>query len=316
MYLSIVVPCMNEEDGIDALATQLSLITAKWKQQAEIILVDDGSSDGTWREIETTCKTSAQVVGIKLSANRGHQIALTAGLKAAKGERIMMIGADLQDPPELMTDMMFMMDRGFDVVYGRRIERQGETIFKRATAHLFYRVLNSLSDISIPRDTGDFRLVNRKTLDAVLEMPERARFIRGMFAWAGFKQVGIEYVRAPRETGETKYPLRKMIRFSIDAMTAFSTKPLKLATRLSFVSLFIAALMAVYVFRSLILFQTAPGWASVVLAVAFFSGVQLLTLGILGEYVGRLYIEAKKRPLYFVSEELRSNAPIAAKLTA
>jgi glycosyltransferase involved in cell wall biosynthesis len=251
-----------------------------------------------------------------LSANRGHQIALTAGLKAAKGERIMMIDADLQDPPELMTDMMFMMDRGFDVVYGRRIERQGETIFKRATAHLFYRVLNALSDISIPRDTGDFRLVNRKTLDAVLEMPERARFIRGMFAWAGFKQVGIEYVRAPRETGETKYPLRKMIRFSIDAMTAFSTKPLKLATRLSFVSLFIAALMAVYVFRSLILFQTAPGWASVVLAVAFFSGVQLLTLGILGEYVGRLYIEAKKRPLYFVSEELRSNAPIAAKLTA
>jgi glycosyltransferase involved in cell wall biosynthesis len=228
----------------------------------------------------------------------------------------MMIDADLQDPPELMTDMMFMMDRGFDVVYGRRIERQGETIFKSATTHLFYRVLNALSDISIPRDTGDFRLVNRKTLDAVLEMPERARFIRGMFAWAGFKQVGIEYVRAPRETGETKYPLRKMIRFSIDAMTAFSTKPLKLATRLSFVSLFIAALMAVYVFRSLILFQTAPGWASVVLAVAFFSGVQLLTLGILGEYVGRLYIEAKKRPLYFVSEELRSNAPIAAKLTA
>ena len=316
MYLSIVVPCMNEEDGIDALVTRLSLITAKWKQQAEIILVDDGSSDGTWREIEAACKTSTQVVGIKLSANRGHQIALTAGLKAAKGERIMMIDADLQDPPELMTDMMFMMDRGFDVVYGRRIERQGETIFKRATAHLFYRVLNALSDISIPRDTGDFRLVNRKTLDAVLEMPERARFIRGMFAWAGFKQVGMEYVRAPRETGETKYPLRKMIRFSIDAMTAFSTKPLKLATRLSFVSLFIAALMAVYVFRSLILFQTAPGWASVVLAVAFFSGVQLLTLGILGEYVGRLYIEAKKRPLYFVSEELRSNAPIAAKLTA
>ena len=316
MYLSIVVPCMNEEDGIDALVTRLSLITAKWKQQAKIILVDDGSSDGTWREIEAACKTSTQVVGIKLSANRGHQIALTAGLKAAKGERIMMIDADLQDPPELMTDMMFMMDRGFDVVYGRRIERQGETIFKRATAHLFYRVLNALSDISIPRDTGDFRLVNRKTLDAVLEMPERARFIRGMFAWAGFKQVGMEYVRAPRETGETKYPLRKMIRCSIDAMTAFSTKPLKLATRLSFVSLFIAALMAVYVFRSLILFQTAPGWASVVLAVAFFSGVQLLTLGILGEYVGRLYIEAKKRPLYFVSEELRSNAPIAAKLTA
>jgi hypothetical protein len=189
-------------------------------------------------------------------------------------------------------------------------------MFKRATAHMFYRVLNAMSDIDIPRDTGNFRLVNRKTLDAVLEMPESARFIRGMFAWAGFKQVGIKYIRATRETGETKYPLRKMIRFSVDAMTAFSTKPLKLATSLSFVSLFIASMMAIYVFRSLILFQTAPGWASVILAVSFFSGVQLLTLGILGEYVGRLYVEAKKRPLYFVSEETRDAMPIATKMSA
>jgi glycosyltransferase involved in cell wall biosynthesis len=316
MYLSLVVPCMNEEDGIDTLVTRLSAITAQWQKQAEIVLVDDGSTDGTWAEIEQASQRCSQVVGIKLSANRGHQIALTAGLEAAKGERIMMLDADLQDPPELMTDMMFMMDRGFDVVYGRRAERQGETMFKRATAHMFYRVLNAMSDIDIPRDTGDFRLVNRKTLDAVLEMPERARFIRGMFAWAGFKQVGIEYIRAPRETGETKYPLRKMIRFSIDAMTAFSTKPLKLATRLSFVSLFVASMMAIYVFRSLILFQTAPGWASVILAVSFFSGVQLLTLGILGEYVGRLYVEAKKRPLYFVSEETRETMPVATKLSA
>jgi dolichol-phosphate mannosyltransferase len=307
---------MNEEDGIDTLVTRLSAITAQWQKQAEIVLVDDGSTDGTWAAIEQASQRCSQVVGIKLSANRGHQIALTAGLEAAKGERIMMLDADLQDPPELMTDMMFMMDRGFDVVYGRRAERQGETMFKRATAHMFYRVLNAMSDIDIPRDTGDFRLVNRKTLDAVLEMPERARFIRGMFAWAGFKQVGIEYIRAPRETGETKYPLRKMIRFSIDAMTAFSTKPLKLATRLSFVSLFVASMMAIYVFRSLILFQTAPGWASVILAVSFFSGVQLLTLGILGEYVGRLYVEAKKRPLYFVSEETRETMPVATKLSA
>jgi glycosyltransferase involved in cell wall biosynthesis len=316
MYLSLVVPCMNEEDGIDTLVARLSAITEQWQQRAEIILVDDGSTDGTWSAIEQASQTCSQIVGIKLSANRGHQIALTAGLEAAKGERIMMLDADLQDPPELMTDMMFMMDRGFDVVYGRRAERRGETMFKRATAHMFYRVLNAMSDIDIPRDTGDFRLVNRKTLDAVLEMPERARFIRGMFAWAGFKQVGIEYIRAPRETGETKYPLRKMIRFSVDAMTAFSTKPLKLATRLSFVSLFIASMMAIYVFRSLILFQTAPGWASVILAVSFFSGVQLLTLGILGEYVGRLYVEAKKRPLYFVSEETRNTMPVAAKLSA
>ena len=316
MYLSLVVPCMNEEDGIDTLVTRLSAITAQWQKQAEIVLVDDGSTDLTWVAIEQASQRCSQVVGIKLSANRGHQIALTAGLEAAKGERIMMLDADLQDPPELMTDMMFMMDRGFDVVYGRRAERRGETMFKRATAHMFYRVLNAISDIDIPRDTGDFRLVNRKTLDAVLEMPERARFIRGMFAWAGFKQVGIKYIRAPRETGETKYPLRKMIRFSIDAMTAFSTKPLKLATRLSFVSLFVASMMAIYVFRSLILFQTAPGWASVILAVSFFSGVQLLTLGILGEYVGRLYVEAKKRPLYFVSDETRETMPVATKLSA
>ena len=316
MYLSLVVPCMNEEDGIDTLVTRLSAITAQWHQRAEIILVDDGSTDDTWSAIEQASQQCSQIVGIKLSANRGHQIALTAGLEAAKGERIMMLDADLQDPPELMTDMMFMMDRGFDVVYGRRAERLGETMFKRATAHMFYRVLNAMSDIDIPRDTGDFRLVNRKTLDAVLEMPERARFIRGMFAWAGFKQVGIEYIRATRKTGKTKYPLRKMNRFSVDAMTAFSTKPLKLATRLSFVSLFIASMMAIYVFRSLILFQTAPGWASVILAVSFFSGVQLLTLGILGEYVGRLYVEAKKRPLYFVSEETRDAMPIATKMSA
>lgn len=209
MYLSIIVPCMNEEDGISELVARLSATIKPWKHQAEIILVDDGSTDGTWQAIRLARRSCPQLIGVKLSANRGHQVALTAGLEASKGERIMMLDADLQDPPELLTDMMFMMDRGFDVVYGRRIERQGETFFKRATAHVFYRVLNIMSDVSIPQDTGDFRLVNRKTLDAVLEMPERARFVRGMFAWAGFKQVGIEYVRVPRETGETKYPLRK-----------------------------------------------------------------------------------------------------------
>ena len=211
---------------------------------------------------------------------------------------------------------MFMMDRGFDVVYGRRSERRGETLFKKVSAHLFYRFLNVMSDVPIPQDTGDFRLVNRRSLDAVLAMPERARFIRGMFAWAGFKQVGIEYIRSPREMGETKYPLRAMVRFAIDAMTAFSTKPLRLATRLSFVSLLMAALIGVYVVYSLIIYQTAPGWASVVLAISFFSGVQLLTLGILGEYIGRLYVEAKNRPLYFVSEEARDIAPVAQRLRA
>ena len=260
-------------------------------------MVDDGSTDATWQAIEAARAVCPQVVGLKLSGNRGHQIALTAGLEAAQGDRIFMLDADLQDPPELLTDMMFMMDRGFDVVYGRRSERRGETLFKKVSAHLFYRFLNVMSDVPIPQDTGDFRLVNRRSLDAVLAMPERARFIRGMFAWAGFKQVGIEYIRSP-------------------AMTAFSTKPLRLATRLSFVSLLMAALIGVYVVYSLIIYQTAPGWASVVLAISFFSGVQLLTLGILGEYIGRLYVEAKNRPLYFVSEEARDIAPVAQRLRA
>lgn len=308
MYLSIVVPCLNEEESIPTLVGRLTATIAPWAEKSEIILVDDGSTDMTWAAIKDAQKSCPQLVGLRLSANRGHQIALTAGLEAAKGERVMMLDADLQDPPELLSDMMFLMDRGYDVVYGRRIERQGESLFKRATAHMFYRFLDFMSDVPIPRDTGDFRLVNRTTLDAVLAMPEKARFIRGMFAWAGFRQVGIEYVRAAREQGETKYPLRAMLRFAMDAMTAFSTKPLKLATRLSFVSLAVAAFMAIYVIRSLILFQTAPGWASVTLAISFFAGAQLLTLGIMGEYIGRLYVEAKNRPLYFVSEEARKDS--------
>jgi len=199
--------------------------------------------------------------------------------------------------------MMKIMDQGFDVVYGRREKRQGETLFKKLTAWGFYRILNAMSDVEIPKDTGDYRLVSRRALDAVLSMPERSRFVRGMFAWAGFRQVGLDYIRDPRVAGETKYPFRAMLRFATDALTGFSTKPLKFAIRLSFFSLFVTALMAVYVFTSLILFNTAPGWASVVLAISFFSGVQLLTLGILGEYVGRLYMEAKQRPLYFLSHE-------------
>ncbi|MFG6562356.1 glycosyltransferase family 2 protein, partial [Sulfitobacter sp. 1A15299] len=191
MLISVVVPCMNEEASIPVLVDRLAQVIAPYGPRAEILLVDDGSTDGTWAEIERAQATCSCLRGLKLSANRGHQIALTAGLEAAQGERIFMLDADLQDPPELLSDMMSMMDQGYDVVYGRRHERQGETLFKRATAWAFYRTLNAMSDVDIPRDTGDFRLVNRKTLDAVLLMPERARFVRGMFAWAGFRQIGI-----------------------------------------------------------------------------------------------------------------------------
>lgn len=303
MQLSVVVPCYNEEESVPMLVDRLVQAIEPWADEAEIILADDGSSDETWAAIEAAHRRYPVVRGIRLSANRGHQVALTAGLEAAKGERIFMLDADLQDPPEILPDMMMMMDRGYDVVYGRRAERQGETLFKKATAYLFYRFLNTLSDVDIPKDTGDFRLVSRRSLDAVLAMPERARFIRGMFAWAGFKQIGLEYVRDPRVAGVTKYPFRAMLRFATDALTGFSTKPLKMATRLAFLSLYVTFLMAVYVFLSLVLYSTAPGWASMLLAISFFSGIQLLTLGIMGEYIGRLYMESKQRPMYFLSEE-------------
>ncbi len=310
VHLSVVVPCMNEEESVPALLDRLSAAIAPWKDRAEIILIDDGSTDTTWDVICAAKTRIPQLVGLRLSANRGHQVALTAGLEAAKGERIFMLDADLQDPPELLSDMMALMDHGYDVVYGRRRARQGETMFKKLSAWGFYRFLNALSDVEIPKDTGDFRLVSRRCLDAVLDMPERARFIRGMFAWAGFRQVGLEYDRDARMAGETKYPLRKMLGLATDAVTGFSTKPLRFATRLSFYSLFISFWMAVYVFTSLIFYNTAPGWASVILAISLFSGVQLLTLGILGEYIGRLYVETKGRPLYFLSEELREATPV------
>lgn len=303
MQLSVVVPCYNEEESIPLLVERLVQAIEPWAQDAEIILADDGSSDATWAAIEAAHALHPVVRGIRLSANRGHQVALTAGLEAARGARIFMLDADLQDPPEILPDMMLMMDQGYDVVYGRRAERQGETLFKKATAYLFYRFLNTLSDVDIPKDTGDFRLVSRRSLDAVLAMPERARFIRGMFAWAGFKQIGLEYVRDARVAGVTKYPFRAMLRFATDALTGFSTKPLKMATRLAFLSLYVTFLMAVYVFLSLILYATAPGWASMLLAISFFSGIQLLTLGIMGEYIGRLYMESKQRPMYFLSEQ-------------
>ncbi len=308
MELSVVVPCYNEEETIPHLVERLAAAIAPWSARAEIILVDDGSSDQTWDRIVAAQTQVPQVRGLRLSANRGHQVALTAGLQAARGARIFMLDADLQDPPEVLTDMMALMDRGYDMVYGRRAARRGETVFKRLSAYLFYRYLNALSDVPIPKDTGDFRLVNRQVLNAVLAMPERARFIRGMFAWAGFRQIGLEYERDARHAGVTKYPLRAMLRLATDALTGFSIKPLRFATRLSFLSLFVTLLMAVYVFGSLYLFSTAPGWASVTLAISFFSGIQLLTLGIMGEYIGRLYTETKRRPLYFLADEIGGEA--------
>jgi len=232
----------------------------------------------------------------------GHQLALTAGLSLTRGERVLIIDADLQDPPELLPEMMAAMDRGADVVYGQRVKREGEGIFKRATAYVFYRVLSALSDVDIPKDTGDFRLMGRKVVEALNGMPERDRFIRGMVAWLGFNQVPLQYSREARFAGTTKYSFRKMARFASDAATGFSVSPLRLGSVLAIVCFFLTGVLAVYVLYAWLALSTVRGWTSILLLFLIFTGIQLLVLGVIGEYVGRTYAESKRRPLFIVSE--------------
>ncbi|HXI88177.1 MAG TPA: glycosyltransferase family 2 protein [Parvularculaceae bacterium] len=301
--LSIVAPCRNEEANIAALCARISAaVRAEVGENFEIVLVNDGSTDHTWREIKAANAADGHVRGVNLSRNYGHQLALTAGLAAARGARIMMVDADLQDPPELIGEMMAALDDGADVAYGQRRQRAGETLFKRASADLFYRAISALSDFALPRNTGDFRLITRRVLDDFLAMPERHRFVRGMIAWVGYRQVAVPYDRDARQMGATKYTLAKMLRFAMDAVTSFSTAPLRIAGMMSLFAFFIAGLAIAYVFYGVIAGDTAPGWASVLTAVSFFSGAQLLSTAIIGEYLGRLYMESKGRPLFLVAE--------------
>jgi dolichol-phosphate mannosyltransferase len=272
----------------------------------EIILVDDGSKDATWLCISVASRADARIRGIRLARNFGHQIALSAGLHAAQGDRIFIIDADLQDPPELLSKMMAALDAGADVAYGRRVSRGGESVLKLATAFAFYRFINWLSDIEIPKDTGDFRLVSRRALDAVLSMPEKHRFLRGMFAWVGFQQVPIDYDRAERFAGETKYPFAAMMRFAVTAITSFSVRPLRLA--MTFAAVFaIASLLAVfYVVVGHFMGKTVQGWSSLMVVVLMIASCQFLLLGIIGEYLGRMFVEQKKRPLFVIMENTGS----------
>lgn len=299
--LSIVVPCFNEESGIDEFLRRTMLAaTAAVEQDFEIIAVDDGSSDATWDRISARSGDLANLVGVRLMRNHGHQIAATAGLSIARGERILLIDADLQDPPELLLMMMPIMDGGADVVYGQRSGRAGETRFKLATAAIFYRLLGRLTSVPIPRDTGDFRLMNRRVVDILLAMPERDRFIRGMVSWVGGRQVALPYERDARFAGETKYPLRKMVRFALDAITSFSTIPLRAATWIGFISAMIAAILVVYTLVQWFAGHTVAGWSSLMATVAGFFSVQFIGMGIIGEYLGRLVEEAKQRPMFMV----------------
>jgi dolichol-phosphate mannosyltransferase len=244
-----------------------------------------------------------RLLAINLSRNHGHQLALTAGLDLCSGERILIIDADLQDPPELLPDMIAEMERqGADVVYAVRRARAGETAFKLATAKIFYRLLSRLAEIEIPRDTGDFRLMSRRALDALLSLPEQARFIRGMVAWVGFRQVPILYDRAERHAGQTKYPLSKMMRFALDAVTGFSTAPLRMASHIGLWLVAASVLLLAYIGFGFFTGSAIQGWTSLMLVVVVLGAVQMFVLGMIGEYIGRLYIESKRRPLYIVSD--------------
>ena len=313
--LSIVVPCFNEEACLNVLHERLSgSARAAVGDDYEIVLVNDGSRDGSWSLMQRMAAGDPKVVAVNLSRNHGHQLALTAGLDLCRGQRIFIIDADLQDPPELLKDMLGTMDaEQADVVYGVRKSRAGETAFKRATAHGFYRLLSRATEVDIPLDTGDFRLMSRRALDALLAMPEQARFIRGMVAWIGFKQVPFLYDRSERFAGTTKYPFRKMLRFALDALTGFSSAPLKLASHAGLALSIGSVLLILYIAFAWSAGRNVPGWTSLMLVVVVLGAVQMFVLALMGEYIGRLYNEAKRRPLYIV-QEIAGGNPQAGKL--
>lgn len=301
--LSVVIPCYNEAQNLRELHRRVSLACrCAAGRDYEIVLVDDGSVDDTWKHIHEIADCDDRTVGMSLSRNYGHQIALSAGLMAARGDKILIIDADLQDPPELLSEMMAKMDRGADVVYGQRSNRAGETVFKKFTAAAFYRLLDRLVEIKIPLDTGDFRLMSRRALDVLNSMPEQHRFIRGMVSWIGLRQEPISYERSPRFSGTTKYPLKKMVRFAFDAVTGFSTQPLRLASYLGLVVGLLGVLLLLYTLASWLSGKAVEGWTSLMVVIVSLTSVQLLVLGIMGEYIGRLYLEMKRRPLFVVDE--------------
>ncbi|GAA4709186.1 glycosyltransferase family 2 protein [Sphingomonas lutea] len=302
--LSIVVPCFNEEACLPALHERLTGAARDAAgEDYEIVLVNDGSRDGSWAIMQRLAESDPRLVAVNLSRNHGHQLALTAGLDLCRGQRIFIIDADLQDPPELLKDMLATMEsEAADVVYGVRRSRAGETAFKRATAHGFYRLLSRATDVDIPVDTGDFRLMSRRALDALLAMPEQARFIRGMVAWIGFKQMPFPYDRSERFAGTTKYPLGKMIRFALDALTGFSSAPLKLASHAGLALSVGSVLLILYIAYAWSAGRNVPGWTSLMLIVVVLGAIQMFVLALMGEYIGRLYNEAKQRPLYIVQE--------------
>jgi len=302
--LSIVIPCYNEAACLGQLHARVSAAArAAVGEDFEILFINDGSKDDSWPVMQRLSAADPHLVAINLSRNHGHQLALTAGLDLCAGEQILIIDADLQDPPELLSDMRAMMTaQQADVVYAVRRKRAGESLFKKVTAAAFYRLLDRVTDTAIPLDTGDFRLMSRRALDAFLSLPEQARFIRGMVAWVGFRQVPFAYDRHERFAGETNYPLGKMIRLALDAVTGFSTAPLRLASHAGLVLTGLSLLLFVYIAIGFFTGSAVAGWTSTMLVVVLLGAVQMFVLGMIGEYLGRLYVESKRRPLYLVAD--------------
>jgi dolichol-phosphate mannosyltransferase len=300
---SIIAPIYNEIGNIPELYRRVKETMDKAGEPWELLMVDDGSTDGSTDAIRKLAAQDEHVKPVIFARNFGHQIAVTAGLDYSQGQAMVIIDSDLQDPPEVILDMLAKWKEGYEVVFAQRTEREGETWFKLFTASLFYRLIYRITDVDIPMDTGDFRLLDRKVVDVMVQMRERHRFLRGMSSWVGFKQTGVSYKRASRYSGVTKYPFRKMLKFASDAITSFSYFPLQVASYLGFLSagLSIIAIPVVIILR-IIGLHAFIGQATTLIAVLFLGGVQLISLGILGEYIGRLYDEAKGRPLYIVRE--------------
>ncbi|MDO8682218.1 MAG: glycosyltransferase family 2 protein [Armatimonadota bacterium] len=298
---SLVIPIYNEEETLPELHRRLSELMERLDAETEIIMVDDGSSDQSFQIMSDISRRDKRFKIIQLSRNFGHQTAITAGMDSATGEAVIIMDADLQDPPEVALDMIARWREGYEVVYGARDEREGESVFKKATAAVFYRTLRKLTDLDIPLDVGDFRLVDRKAMDVFNTMREHSRYVRGMFSWIGFKQTGVKYKRSSRFAGSTKYPLKKMLKLAMDGVISFSTAPLRLALNAGFFIAAISFLAGTWaIFVKLFGSGVIPGWTSILVVVSFMNGVQLILIGLLGEYIGRIYEEVKGRPLYIV----------------
>jgi glycosyltransferase involved in cell wall biosynthesis len=300
--LSVVAPCFNEETILPEFMQRVGTVLDKMGTSSEVVLVDDGSRDRTWDLLVGAAAADHRVVAVRLMRRHGHQLALTAGLSICRGERILIIDADLQDPPELLPDMMALIDEGADVVYGQRRQREGESLFKRATATAFYWLIASLSEVPIPIDTGDFRLITRRVLDILLAMPERNRFMRGMFAWIGGQQVPLVYDRKARVAGKTKYQLPTMIRLAVDAITGFSIAPLMIAMSIGWVMAAVGFALFLYSIVGWLLDKNLPGWTSLMAAIGLLGGIQFLMLGIIGSYLGRIHNQVAGRPLFIIRD--------------